>query len=273
MSRPTPSVAALRSRLALLQQVGLACAPAAPPVSLGVADVDARIDGGLTRAALHELFAAGLADVSALAGFAILLAVRAQIGTKPVIWVREDRGDRNNGRLYAQGLVDLGADPDRFMIVHAPDTLALLRAGADIIKCSSVGAVFIEPWGKARELDLTASRRLSMAAARSGVMTLLLRSGADPGPSAALTRWRIGCAPSRLLEEDEGGAMSTEWDEYASGSPVFDIEMLRHRGGLPSFTARLEWNRDRSSFETPLFGDLSAVSALGTDPYGGSRAA
>jgi protein ImuA len=250
MSRPTPSVAALRSRLALLQQVGLACAPAAPPVSLGVADVDARIDGGLTRAALHELFAAGLADVSALAGFAILLAVRAQIGTKPVIWVREDRGDRNNGRLYAQGLVDLGADPDRFMIVHAP-----------------------EPWGKARELDLTASRRLSMAAARSGVMTLLLRSGADPGPSAALTRWRIGCAPSRLLEEDEGGAMSTEWDEYASGSPVFDIEMLRHRGGLPSFTARLEWNRDRSSFETPLFGDLSAVSALGTDPYGGSRAA
>ncbi|AYJ85357.1 hypothetical protein D3Y57_04960 (plasmid) [Sphingomonas paeninsulae] len=57
-----------------------------------MADVDARLGGGLARAALHEFFAAGPADVSALAGFAVLLAVRAQLGSKPVIWVREDRG-------------------------------------------------------------------------------------------------------------------------------------------------------------------------------------
>jgi protein ImuA len=279
MSRPSPSVAALRSPVALVQQTDISCAGfAAPPVALGVADVDARLGGGLARAALHEFFAAGPADVSALAGFAVLLAVRAQLGSKPVIWVREDRGDRNNGRLYAQGLVELGADPDRFTIVHAPDTLSLLRASADIVKCSGVGAVFIEPWGKASEFDLTASRRLSMAAARSGVMTLLLRAGAEPHPSAALTRWRIGCAPSTLLPDQE--ALDGEFDAYAPGVPAFDIEMLRHRGGLPSFTARLEWNRDQNSFEaapffnqTALSGDLSAIPALGTDTDGGSCAA
>ncbi|CAN5223896.1 hypothetical protein BH09PSE3_BH09PSE3_10610 [soil metagenome] len=267
MSRSSPSVAALRSRLALVQQTDFACARAvAPPVALGVADLDARLGGGLARAALHELFAAEPADVSALAGFAVLLSLRAQLGAKPVIWVREDRGDRNNGRLYAQGLVDLGADPDRFMIVHAPDTLALLRAGWDIVKCSGVGTVIIEPWGKAPELDLTASRRLSMAAAQSGAMTLVLRSGTDPHPSAALTRWSIACAPSTPLVADEG-------DECAPGAPVFDIEMLRHRGGFPSFTTRLEWNRDENSFEAPVLRDLSAVPALGATPDGGPRAA
>jgi protein ImuA len=282
MSRnsPTPESvrAALRSRLAMVQQDDLSRArPLAPPVALGVADVDARIGGGLARAAMHELYAAGPWDVSALAGFAVLLSLRAQLGDKPIIWVREDRANRNNGRLYAQGLVDLGADPDRFMLVHAPDTLSLLRAGADSVKCSGVGAVFIEPWGKARELDLAASRRLSMSAAQSGVMTLVLRAGADPQPSAALTRWRIGSAPSTPWVEEE---VSIEWDEYAPGAPVFDIEMLRHRGGLPSFTARLEWNRDENSFEpapsckrAALSGSLSAVSVLGAAPDGGPRAA
>jgi protein ImuA len=284
MSRPTPSVAALRDSLALGQQAESSRArPIAPPITLGVADVDARLGGGLARAALHELFTAGPWDVGALTGFAVMLAVRAQFGAKPVIWVREDRGDRNHGRLYAQGLVDLGADPNCFMIVHAPDTLALLRAAADSVKCSGVGAVFIEPWGKARELDLTASRRLSMAAAQSGVLALVLRSGAEPSPSAALTRWRIACAPSTAISTNpEGwvvGEDDTEMDSFAPGHPAFDIEMLRHRGGLPSFTARLEWNCDRNSF-APLFsgkaslsGDLSAVPSFGTDPDGGARAA
>lgn len=273
MSRHNPSIAMLRSRLALVQQDETSCArPVLPPVGLGVADVDARLGGGLARAALHELFAAGPGDVGALTGFAVMLAIRAQLGTKPVIWIREDRGTRNHGRLYAQGLIDLGADPDRFMIIHAPDTLSLLRAGADSVKCSAVGAVFIEPWGKARELDLTASRRLSMSAAQSGVMTLVLRVDAEPQPSAALTRWSICCAPSTALSEE------SEWAEDIPSAPIFDIEMLRHRSGLPSFTARLEWNRDRHSFETtpfskPLSGDLSAIPAVGTASDGGPRAA
>ena len=296
MSRTAPSPQSirmeLRSSLALVQRVETGRERlVSPPVALGEPEVDSRLGGGLAHAALHEFFAANPADASALAGFAILLTMRAELCGKPVIWVREDRGDRNNGRLYALGLVELGADPARFTIVHAPDTLSLLRAGADIVKCSGVGAVFIEPWGKANELDLTASRRLSMAAARSGVMTLLLRAGsgagagiwAEPQPSAAMTRWRIGCAPSMPLRSF---GPDIEPDTFAPGPPTFEIEMLRHRGGLPNFTARLEWNRDRNSFETShprldpgiyndtsLSRDLPAVPVFGKYPDGGSRAA
>lgn len=307
MTRAAPSSQSirmeLRSRLAFVQRAETGCErPSLPPIAFGSRDVDARLGGGLAHATLHEFFAANPVDASALAGFAVLLTMRAELCGKPVIWVREDRGDRNNGRLYAQGLVELGADPARFTIIHAPDTLSLLRAGADIVKCSGVGAVFIEPWGKASELDLTASRRLSMAAARSGVMTLLLRSGLDSGsntvgsgpeparttwtdqPSAATTRWRVGCAPSMPLRSF---GPDIEPDTLAPGPPTFEIEMLRHRGGLPNFTARLEWNRDRNSFETsypdtgnlgihhdtPLSGDLPAVPAFGKYPDGGARAA
>lgn len=299
MTRTAPSPQSirmeLRSRLALVQRAERDRERSiSPPIALGEPEVDARLGGGLAHATLHEFFATDPADASALAGFAILLTMRAELCGKPVIWVREDRGDRNNGRLYAQGLVELGADPARFTIVHAPDTLSLLRASADIVKCSGVGAVFIEPWGKAKELDLTASRRLSMAAARSGVMTLLLRAGfesgsdagswAEPQPSAATTRWRVGCAPSMPLGSF---GPNIEPDTLAPGPPTFDIEMLRHRGGLPNFTARLEWNRDRNSFETshpntpnlgihhetPLSRDLPAVPAFGKYPDGGARAA
>jgi len=259
MSRALPSFAALRAQL-----VRQSHAEAVHPerVTLGVAPIDARLGGGLARAALHELFAADPDDASAATGFAILLTLRASLDSKPVIWVREDRGCRNTGHLHAPGIAELGGDPDRFFTVHAPDALTLLRAGADIVKCGAVGAVVIEPWGKAPGLDLTASRRLALAAVRSGVMTLVVRSGSDPHPSAAQTRWRIASAPSRALTAD------------APGAAAFDIEMLRHRGGTPGFAARLEWNRDRTAFaHAPLSGSVAAVPAIGADRDDRMRAA
>ncbi len=210
-----------------------------PFVATGSANIDARLGGGLVRAALHEVFA-GDKDSGAAAGFALLLAWRG-CGGKPVVWVREDRGERNHGRLYAPGLVELGGDPAGVILVTGPDALAVLRAGADIVGCGAVGAVVIEPWGKAPALDLTASRRLALAAARSGVLTLVLRTGAEPAPSAAMTRWSVSAAPSEMLAAS------------APGKPAFDISLLRHRSGIAGFEARVEWDRDQRSFrDAPL---------------------
>lgn len=249
--------AALRSQLALAGPRG----DEAAPVAFGIDAVDARLGGGIARAALHELFAAHAADAGAAAGFALMLALRGCADGKPVIWLREDRGCRMAGRLHAPGLAELGADPDALYLVGAPDTLALLRAGVDIARCGAVGAVVIEPWGKAPALDLTASRRLAMAAAASGVMTLVLRVDAQPGPSAAQTRWRVASAASTPLGGD------------APGLPAFDISLLRHRGGIAGFDARMEWNRDERCFRTPLSGGVPAVPALGTGAADGRRAA
>lgn len=229
MSRKTASLLALRT-------------PAAPlfptVVAMGSPNIDARLGGGLARGALHEVFAAEDTSAGAAMGFALMLAWLG-CGGKPLIWLREDRSERDHGRLYAPGMASLGADPAAMIVVAGRDALAVLRAGADIIGCGAVGAVVIEPWGKAPVFDLTASRRLALGAARSGVLALVLRVGAEPSPSAATTRWRVGAAPSRALLAN------------APGRPAFEISLLRHRGGIAGFDARVEWDCDRQSFDEP----------------------
>jgi protein ImuA len=221
-------------------------------ITLGVAALDDRLEGGLARGDLHELFAGSVEDSSTAAGFALMLTLRGARPGQPVIWIREGRCIRQTGRLHAPGLVELGLDPRDVILIDADDTLAVLRAGADAVKCGPVGAVVIEPWGKARPYDLTASRRLAMAAKVSGVTTLVVRAGADPLPSAAQTRWLVTSAESLPLPAD------------APGHPAFDITLLRHRGGIAGLQARLEWNRETRSF-APLPGRLPAVAAVGTD--------
>ena len=221
-------------------------------VTFGIDAIDQRIGGGLKKCALHEVFAATAEDSSAAAAFASMIAMRASPPSRSIIWVRENRCGRHTGYLHAAGLRELGLDPNDLVLVDAPDTLAVLRAGADIVKCGQVGAVVIEPWGKAPLLDLTASRRLSMAAAASGVLTLVLRVGAEPVPSAAQTRWKVAAAPSSPLAAN------------APGHPAFNIALLRHRGGIVGFETCLEWNCDTRSF-APLSGGVPAVPALGAD--------
>jgi protein ImuA len=237
---------------ALRQQAVKHGALAGKPVTFGIDAIDNRIEGGLAQRALHEVFAASADDSSAAAAFAVMIAMRACPIHRPILWVRENRCGRQTGRLHAAGLAELGIDPSDLVLIDAPDTLAVLRAGADIVKCGQVGAVVIEPWGKAPSLDLTASRRLSMAAAASGVLTLVLRVDAEPMPSAAQTRWQVAAAPSFPLATN------------APGHPAFNIALLRHRGGISGFETRLEWNSDTRSF-APLSSSVPAVPAFGED--------
>jgi protein ImuA len=212
---------------------GDAHAPDVRRVGFGEASFDARLGGGLAEAALHEFYPAGEADEAAMTGVALLLALRsARPG--PLFWLREDRS-RRGARPYGLGLAALGHDPARFLLVQAPDTVALLRAAAEVVGCAAVAALIIEPAGKSRAIDLTATRRLALAAARSGVMTLMLRSG-TPAPSAAQSRWQVATAASQPLAGN------------APGHHAFDIRLLRHRSGLAEVSARLEWNSDRRCF-------------------------
>ncbi len=230
-------------------------------LTLGAGMADARLGDGLRHAALHEVFAASPADSAAAAGFAVVLAVRASRG-KPLVWVRDDRTVRETGRLDPAGLIELGADPDAITLVHARDTRGVLQAAADSVKCGGVGTVVVEPWGQAAEFGLTESRRIAFAAARSGVLTLVLRTGAQPVPSAAETRWGVAAAPSRALGAN------------APGFPAFVISLLRHRGGLAGFEARVEWDRDLKAFrDAPLSRGAPAVPVRRTGDARERRAA
>lgn len=209
--------------------------------TLGAARIDARLDGGLARASLHEVIAAGERDLAAASGFALLLAWRARQDDLPILCVRDDQAARDSGALYAPGLVELGIDPARLILIHAPDTLATLRAAAEIIGCTPVGALLIEPARDAKRLDLTASRRLALAAEASGVTALIVRHPASAMASAAATRWQVAASPSTALAGN------------APGMTALAVELLRHRGGIPRFSARLEWDRDQLCFaEAPV---------------------
>ncbi|HEY0418573.1 MAG TPA: hypothetical protein VGC80_03550 [Acetobacteraceae bacterium] len=150
---------------------GLQSAPGVPgsgagvqPFSCGAPRIGEFLSGGLARGALHEIYAPAVADVAAASGFAVALAYRAA-GGRPVAWVRQDFADVETGRPYGPGLVELGLDPHRLLLVQARDAAGVLRAGAEAIRCPALGAVLMEPWGEPKALDLTATRRLSLAPA------------------------------------------------------------------------------------------------------------
>jgi protein ImuA len=210
----------------------------------------------IAPAALHEIFAADEIEEGAAAAFALLLGWRHRPGRdRPLFWVREQASLRRHGRLYAPGLAELGIDPAQLMQAQLPDPVAVLRAGADIARTGGVGAVVIELAGRPKALDLTASRRLSLAAAQSGALVLVLRLDATPSPSACWSRWQVAAAPSRPLAAQ------------APGTPCFDVTLLRLRGGPAGMQYRLEWDRDAQAFhDTPLSGGMAALVAERTDP-------
>jgi protein ImuA len=241
--------------------------------TLGLDTVDARLGGGLAIAALHEFYAQGEGDAASVAAFALLLALRCG-RPGPLLWLREDRAARQD-RPYGLGLADLGLDPARLVLVQAPDTLALLRAGAEAVACAALAAVILEPFGGrsggrsggAAAFDLTASRRFMLAAARSGVLTLALRSG-DPVPSAAQSRWQVAGAPSEVLgakapfSSQGADAPFSHQGADAPGPPVFAVTLLRHRSGIGGFATRLEWDRDSAIFTAPRSGPVPAAVPL-----------
>jgi protein ImuA len=248
MSESLVSLAALKRHIALLE--GHAHARVDRLFALGAAAVDARLGGGLAYGRLHEVFAADPEDGTSAAGFAMMLALRAAEDRRPVLWLRQGNAEAREGHLHAPGLAEMGLDPARLILAVADDAAALLKAAGDSLRCASLGAVVIEPWRAARAIDLTVSRRLALAAEQSGVTALLLRTDAQPGPSAAQTRWCVAAAASLPLPAN------------APGMPVIDISLLRHRGGPDGLVWRVEWDRDQCSFrEAPLSGAVFPVPA------------
>lgn len=210
--------------------------PGAGLFDLGLPALDAALGGGLASGAVHEVYARRAQDAAAASGFALGLALRAS-NERSIVWVRQDFVDAETGGLYGDGLAAFGLEPERLILVRTRDPTGSLRAAAEAARCPAIGAALVEIWGEPRILDLKASRRLSLAAGKSGVALILIRLGASPAPSAAASRWSVSTSASTPLEAN------------APGRPAFDAALLRHRAGLAPRACRLEWDRDRACFE------------------------
>jgi len=235
ISARTNTLASLRGRIERLETSGQA--HALNRVALGHASADAVLRGGLATGAMHEVFSEGRQSGAAtglVAGFAGRLSQR-----RPLVWVRQDFCEIESGALSMSGLGELGLDPRSLVSVRAADVDNALRSAADALACEAVGAVVLEVWGEARQLDLVASRKLTLAAQASGVSCLVLRVAAEPQASTAETRWLVQAArspPSQL------------WNGW--GAPVFDAQLVRNRHG-PVGQWIMEWNCDECLFSEP----------------------
>lgn len=204
-------------------------------VPLGHPGADETLAGGLPKGALHEVFAHESSHAGAATGFALALSLRLGEG-KPLLWVRQDFSALEFGELHGAGLLELGLDPDRVILVRAADAGQVLRAAAEGLTCAALGAVIAEIPAEPKILDLVASRRLAFAAAQKNVTAFIVRLAAEPDASAAETRWIVRAA--RSFNEDD-------W-----GTAMFEAELTRNRHGRTGNWV-MEWNSDNGSFREP----------------------
>jgi protein ImuA len=231
----TGALASLRGQIERIETSG--AAHHRDRVALGHPEADRALQGGLARAAIHEVFCEGRQGTAAT-GFVAGLAGRV-LARRPLLWVRQDFSEIEAGALSMSGLAELGLDPRRVVTVRAADVEAALRTAADALACDAIGAVVLELWGETRQFDLVASRKLTLAAQASGVTGLLLRMAAQPSPSTAETRWMLRAAPS------PPGPLWSAW-----GVPHFDAELIRNRHG-PVGRWIMEWKCDECLFREP----------------------
>jgi protein ImuA len=132
-----------------------------------------------------------------------------------------------SGRVHPPGLTLSGLPSSDLIHVEARDARSALWAMEEGLRCAALGGVIGELWGDPRALDFTATRRLAVAAERSGVPCWLVRLGGTANLSGARMRWRIASAPS----------LPNSLDPRAPGPFAWDAELFRARGYPPG-----RWN-------------------------------
>ncbi|HEX2724885.1 MAG TPA: damage-inducible mutagenesis protein [Beijerinckiaceae bacterium] len=206
-----PVVAELRARLDRLassrRRSGV--------LPFGVAQIDRRLPGGgLCLGALHEVAQAGPAHAYGALATLFIAGVAARL-KGPVLWCLSSRD------LFAPGLAAAGLHPDRVIYAETGKDADVLPVMEEGLRHRGLAAVV----GEVARTGLKSTRRLHLAAEKSGCTALLLQrwgeAAANRG-SAAVTRWRIAPQPSR--EHPVPGLGRARWR----------LELVRVRGGEPA---------------------------------------
>jgi protein ImuA len=173
------------------------------------------------------------------------------LGQRSVLWVQDAAALRLGGRPYRPGL----PEPLRHRLIHvaAETPENVLFALEEGVRCRDFAFVIGELAGNPRALDLTSSRRLSLAAEKYGVPLMLVRLDAERDLSSARMRWQVRSAPSS----------TPEWNPFAPGAPAWRAELFRARGHAPGkWILRRDGQSLTAAASAPDYVDL-AVAAGG----------
>jgi protein ImuA len=131
--------------------------------------------------------------------------------------------------LFAPGLAGAGLTPDRLLYAECRNDEEVLAVMEEGLRHGGLAAVV----GEVGRCAMAAARRLQLAAEEGGTMALMLRrwkkTARDPlaEPSPAVTRWRVGCAPSAPLAFGEAPGAGI-------GRACWRVDLARQRGGEPA---------------------------------------
>jgi protein ImuA len=162
----------------------------------GVPEVDRVLPGGgLICGALHEFAGEGTDTVHGAAAALMVAGIAARTKGK-ILWclTRPD--------LFFPAISQAGLHPDRVIFCEGNKEEEVLASMEEGLSFGGFGAVV----GELVRLPMTASRRLHLAAEKTGTMALAVRrwrrqsEASDYGqPTASTTRWRISLLPSEPL--------------------------------------------------------------------------
>jgi protein ImuA len=217
-----PDRMAVKDRQALLEALRQEVVRTVCGASTGIAGIDACLNGGLAFGALHEVAAADFRAIPGAWGF--LLALMARVERQGVVvWPLVPGGAF--GIPYARGLKSFGLDPRDFLFVRCRRERDAAWTMEEALRIGAGAVVGARP----RDMDLTASRRLQLAAQHSGTPIFLLRAHDDRQPSAAVSRWRVAAMPG---VRDRFGLF---------GEPRWRVALEYAKGGRPGEWV-VEWN-------------------------------
>ncbi|AGK58654.1 hypothetical protein HYPDE_34913 [Hyphomicrobium denitrificans 1NES1] len=194
---------------------------------------------------------AGAGHAGAAVGFGLALAAQttraAASRDAMLLWVREAVAVVETGDVYGPGLIALGLSPNNCIVVEARTPADALRATLEGARCAALSVVILET---VAPIDLTASRRLKLAAEKSGVEIVLIRYGGRIAPNAAQIRWRVQGMPQSKPD--------------GTRRPTFKAVVLKSSSGLDGRNCIVEWDHERRCFVQTVSVSVDAVPVVGS---------
>jgi protein ImuA len=208
-----------------------------------IPSVDTALGGGLGLGILHDIAPAAPAHMGAVTGFAVAMAARTA-RTRSVLWIQQEVASCEAGDLYGLGFAQFGLAMARLIVLRVPRVRDALWAMEEALASGAVAGVITEL--AADGADLTATRRLSLAADGGDTLALLLHHRVPAAASAAATRWQIAALPS---PRDAFGGL---------GPTAFTLSLTKNRHG-PTGRWHVTWDHHERVFTATLSGGVAAV--------------
>lgn len=171
------------------------------------------------RGTIHEFVCNSAEQTAASEGFISGILAALMQNDSPCLWISKGR------KLFPPALAYFEVPPERIIFIDLKREKDMLWASEEALQCPGLAAVITE----LPELDFAQSRRLQLAAEKSKVTGLVIRTAPKyRGNTACTVRWQV----KHQASETTGLP--------GVGFPRWQVDLLKVRSGQPG-SYLLEW--------------------------------